>query len=229
MKIYIGLDDTDNHDSRGTGHLARFIAETLKIDFNLDGVVRHQLFYDPRVPYTSHNSSASIILNYEGEIVIDDLFSRVQEIMENDFQVGSDPGLCISTHVPDEIIAFGSRVKSEFILQSEALSLAQKHNIRLAGLGGTNDGVIGALAAVGLSASGQDGRYVMVGKLRELTGWQSFETLRDAGIAEIRSLTGEVIFEGGVLSDKLRPARRENKPILFVQEKDGQWDPIKLD
>ena len=214
---------------RGTGHLARFIAESLKKDFDLEGVVRHQLFYDPRVPYTSHNSSASIILNYEGEIFIDDLFLRVRSIMENDFQDGSDPGLCITTHVPDEIIAYGSRVKSEFILQSEPLSLAQKHNIRLAGLGGTNDGVIGALAAVGLSASGHDGRYVLVGTLRELSGFQTFDTLRDAGIKEIRNLNGEEILEGGVIADKLRPARRENKPILFVNEKDGQWEPVKLD
>ena len=29
MNIFIGLDDTDNKESRGTGHLARVIAEKL--------------------------------------------------------------------------------------------------------------------------------------------------------------------------------------------------------
>ncbi|MHB8134409.1 MAG: ABC transporter substrate-binding protein [Anaerolineaceae bacterium] len=229
MKIYIGLDDTDNHESRGTGHLARFIADSLKDNFELEGVVRHQLFFDPRVPYTSHNSSASILIDSQGYYSLDKLFDRVRSIMENDFQIGSDPGLCITDHVPEEVIAFGKKVKSEFIYQVEALNLAKKHNIRLAGLGGTCDGIIGSLAAVGLSAYGEDGRYVQVGKLRELSGLQSFEVLRKAGIAEIRTMDGKIVTSGETIADKLRPARREKKPILFVQMINDQWEAIKLD
>jgi len=229
MKIYIGLDDTDNHDSRGTGHLARFIADSLKEDFELEGVVRHQLLFDPRVPYTSHNSSASIMLNCQKEYSLENLFDRVRSIMESDFQIGSDPGLCITDNVPEEIITFGKKVKSEFIYQNEAITLAKKHNIRLAGLGGTCDGIIGSLAAVGLSASGQDGRYVQVGNLRGLSGIQSFEVLRKAGIAEIRTIDGKIVNSGETIADKLRPARRDQKPILFVQWENNQWEAIKLD
>jgi hypothetical protein len=58
--IYIGLDDTDNKTSRGTGRLARAIAESLAERYAVRGITRHQLLVDPRVPYTSHNSSATL-------------------------------------------------------------------------------------------------------------------------------------------------------------------------
>ena len=61
--IYIGLDDTDVLESRGTGHLAREIARSLKADYDVQGVTRHQLLVDPRVPCTKNNSCAAIHLN----------------------------------------------------------------------------------------------------------------------------------------------------------------------
>mgnify|MGYP000273024857 CR=1 FL=1 len=57
--LFIGLDDTDNLESRGTGHLARQIAATLSADYSVLGVTRHQLLLDPRVPCTKNNSSAA--------------------------------------------------------------------------------------------------------------------------------------------------------------------------
>ena len=36
MLVYVGLDDTDNHESRGTGRLARNIAENLAQDFGVE-------------------------------------------------------------------------------------------------------------------------------------------------------------------------------------------------
>ena len=60
--IYIGIDDTDNLDTRGTGFRARQLADRLCEDklAQIIGVTRHQLLVDDRVPYTSHNSSACI-------------------------------------------------------------------------------------------------------------------------------------------------------------------------
>ena len=52
----IGMDDTDNLESRGTGHMARQVAVTLEADHVILGVIRHQLLVDPRVPYTKRNS-----------------------------------------------------------------------------------------------------------------------------------------------------------------------------
>jgi hypothetical protein len=46
--IYIGIDDTDMVDTRGTGHLARDLAAALEEDFDILAVTRHQLLDDPR-------------------------------------------------------------------------------------------------------------------------------------------------------------------------------------
>jgi hypothetical protein len=229
MIVFIGLDDTDNHESRGTGRLARSIAEALSRDFTVLGVTRHQLLVDARVPYTSHNSSATVALDVDGKIDLEALFERVKGLMLADFQPGSDPGLCVAVEVPDEVREFGARAQRDLVHQAQAHSLAAEHGILLAGLGGTQDGVIGALAAVGLSASGDDGRYLLVGSIRELSGLQTVDRVLAAGVASVRTLDGRPIETGLVLADKLRPARRGSQPVQFVDWQEDHWQPLKLD
>lgn len=235
--VFIGLDDTDTLESRGTGHLARHIAAALAADYSMLGVTRHQLLVDPRVPYTAKNSSAAIVLQAKGRFEANELMARVQAVMREHFILGSDPGLCIASHVPSAITTFGRRVQQELVTQEEARALAAAHDIRLVGLGGTEDGVTGALAAVGLAASGNDGRYVMVGRSRDLCGLQSVATVLAAGIADVRMLDGRPVTQGLILTDRLRPARRGAQPIAFVERchepiggsADGYWRPLKLD
>ena len=227
---YIGIDDTDNHESRGTGHLARAIADQLALNHKLHGVVRHQLFFDPRVPFTSHNSSASIVFEMDKNETLDKPFNLAKQIMQGDFQPGSDPGLCISVDVPESVIRFGQTAKKDIVTQEQARVLAAQYRILLEGLGGTQDGVIGALSAVGLSYGGFDGRYVRIGNLRQLHGEQSIETVLHNGVDEVQTLDGVRIHTGIILAEKLRPARRAHKAILFVEKhEDGIWYPLKLD
>jgi hypothetical protein len=89
--------------------------------------------------------------------------------------------------------------------------------------------VIGALAAVGLAAGGEDGRYVLVGSLRELTGLQPVQAVLDAGVDHIQTMDGQVVTEGLILSTKLRPARRGGYPVGYVRWNDDCWQPLKLD
>jgi hypothetical protein len=229
MILYIGLDDTDNPESRGTGRLARQIAADLSGDFTLLGVTRHQLLVDPRIPYPSHNSSAAITLEAGDQVDLNALFERVRAMMVADFQPGSDPGLCVARQVLPEISAFGRRAQREVVTRQEAYDLASTHHLRLEGLGGSDDGVIGALAAVGLAASGEDGRYLLLGTLRELSGMLPVGDLLKAGIRAVQTSDGEPVLEGLVASEKLRPARRGGQPIQFVAWQDGHWIPLKLD
>jgi len=227
--IIVGLDDTDNHESRGTGHLARMIAAALAPTHRVLGVTRHQLLVDPRVPYTRNNSSAAIVLEGNGNLDLEALCDSVQALMLGDLQPGSDPGLCVAGPVPAAVVEFGRRAQREVVTQAEARRLAEAHGIRLLGLSGTQDGVIGALAAVGLAASGEDGRYVLVGRSRELTGMQPVEAILGAGITAVRTLEGEPVGSGLVDVDKLRPARRGGEPIAVVQWAGDHWLPLKLD
>jgi tRNA(Ile2) C34 agmatinyltransferase TiaS len=228
--IFIGLDDTDNPQSRGTGRLARQIAAELVKDYPLLGVTRHQLLFDPRVPYTSHNSSAAIHLQTNGTTDLGNIFERVKEMMLADFQVGSDPGLCIAnSKTAGQLKSFGLLAKRQIVTQQEAKKIAADQNILLEGLDGTKDGLIGALAAVGLAASGEDGRYLLVGNSRQLSGLQPVSAVLEAGITSVRTLQGQLVENGLILSDKLRPARRAGRPILFVEENGNHWLPLKLD
>jgi tRNA(Ile2) C34 agmatinyltransferase TiaS len=230
MLIYIGLDDTDNLESRGTGHLARTIASELAGDYHLLGVTRHQLLVDPRVPYTSHNSSAAINIKTDDTADIPAIFERVKKMMLADYQTGSDPGLCIATDQEAcELTEFGRRAQVEVVSQKEAHELARRYGICLEGLGGSRDGVIGALSAVGLAACGEDGRYVLVGRSRDISGKQPIQAILNVGIEEVRTLQEESVNEGYVLTDKLRPARRGYRPILYVEKQEDFWQPIKLD
>jgi len=227
--FFIGLDDTDNLESHGTGHLARLIAEALAEEYPVLGVTRHQLVVDARVPCTKNNSSAAILLDVDGHVDHKPLLRRVRKLMVNEYQPGSDPGLCVAHQVPEDVIAFGYRAKRQLVTQEEARLLAEAHHIPLLGLGGDESGVIGALAAVGLAASGEDGRYPLVGRSRELTGLQPISALLAAGIAAVQTRDGCPVTRGLVQSDKLRPARRGGRPILVVERDGDHWLPVKLD
>ncbi len=226
--IFIGIDDTDTLNSRGTGRLARNIAALLSSDFIIKGVVRHQLLQDPRVPFTSHNSSATIILHEKSATDLGALFNRVKTLMLSDFQDGSDPGLCVTRRIPDDVIEHGRQAQKRLVTQKEARDLARAHGIALEGLGGTEDGVIGALASVGLTATGEDGRYLLTGRVRDLTGLLPVEEVLEAGVTEVRTMEGETVTSGMMMSDKIRPARRGGRPVAYVEWREDHWEPLKL-
>jgi tRNA(Ile2) C34 agmatinyltransferase TiaS len=227
--IFIGLDDTDTLESRGTGHLARQIAATLSTDYTILGVTRHQLLVDARVPYTKNNSCSAILLRTPNSDTPADLTKRVKALMLDDFHPGSDPGLCVAAKVPPAITEFGRSAQQELVTQAQAWELASTYGIALGGLGGSNDGVIGALAAVGLAASGNDGRYVLVERSRELVGLQPVSAVLAAGITAVQTMVGEPVTEGLVQIDRLRPARRGGRAVLVVEREGEHWLPLKLD
>jgi hypothetical protein len=227
--LYIGLDDTDVLDSYGTGHIARDLARALSADYPVVGVTRHQLLVDPRVPYTKNNSCSAVLLDASGDAVPKGLTERVRAHIQGAAAKGSDPGLCIAALVPAEITAFGRRVQREVVTQVEARALAEAHGLFLVGLGGDEDGVIGALSAVGLAGSGNDGRYVLVGRSRNVNGLLSIPDVLAVGISAVQTVDGEPVTEGLVQTDHLRPVRREHRPILVVERVGDHWMPLKLD
>jgi tRNA(Ile2) C34 agmatinyltransferase TiaS len=227
--IIIGVDDTDNLGSRGTGHLARLIAADLGSDYQVLGVTRHQLLVHPQIPYTRKNSAAAILLEGTAADGLSVVAERVRKLIAENIADGSDPGLCVVEVVPPGVAAFGRRAQEQIVTQAEARTLAAEHGLLLFGLGGDNGGVIGALAAVGLASGGEDGRYVLVGRSRECSGLQPVEAVLGVGIQAIQTTGGEPVTEGLVQSDKLRPARRQGRPVLVVEQDGDFWVPVKLD
>jgi tRNA(Ile2) C34 agmatinyltransferase TiaS len=229
--IYVGLDDTDVLDARGTNQLARALVAAIRHEYRCLRILRHQLLDDPRVPYTSKNGSASLVLEPLGEANVERLMNRLAELMRADFIPGSDPGLCVATTVPAAVEAFGARCKCELIKQQEARTLAAQHNIPLLGLGGTEDGVIGALAATGLAAAGNDGRVIHLNDWPDdLEGVQPIERITERGVRVCELSSNQSITEGTIdLGKKLRPNWRAGRPVLFVEHADNDaWQAVRL-
>jgi tRNA(Ile2) C34 agmatinyltransferase TiaS len=228
--IYVGIDDTDVAGSRGTNQLAKSMAAALAGRFRCHRVLRHQLLEDPRVPCTTKNGSASITLEPLRRFAVADLAAQLRELMRSWFVDGSDPGLCIASQVPDDVIEFGFRCKREWVLQEEALEIAARHGIHLEGLGGTNGGVIGALAAVGLAETADDGRIVQLADWPDdLSGIQPIILLRERGLMIRDHKSGDRVDAARIdVGKHLRPNRRKGEDVLFVASPaDGHDQPLK--
>lgn len=184
-RVLVGIDDTDNLTSPGTGWLAQNLMHEL-VSQRLGealGATRHQLLQDPRVPYTSHNSSACFALATAEAANLDAVERCAASFLHDHAAEGSDPGLAIvSTDVAtadrEALTEFGLAVKREIVDQATARTCAAQHRVRLSGHGGTEDGVIGALAAVGLHLHGSDGFFLWTPGIRDMRpGWCSYRHL----------------------------------------------------
>jgi hypothetical protein len=233
--IVVGLDDTDTLESGGTNRLARSLVTALPDGFRADVVLRHQLLVDPRVPYTSHNGCASLGIHADPGHGSDELVAPLEAAVRAAFVEGSDPGLCIAAAAPSGVRAWGRRCQQEVVSQADARALAATHGIHLCGLGGSGDGVVGALAAVGLRAGNEDGRVVHMAGWPwpdPLSGPQPLQALRSRGVAELREIgSGRVVTTGTVdVGKHLRPSWRGGRPILYVEAAgDGvDWRAVKL-
>ena len=100
--------------------------------------------------------------------------------------------------------------------------MAKNSQIRFEGLGGTEGGVIGAIAGVGLASLKNDGRFLLKGKNRELSGIKSISEIINAGIDEVLTLQGKTINEGKCRFQKTQ------RPLLFRAKPCFLWSPTKI-
>lgn len=228
VDLLIGLDDTDDLHSPGTGRRCRGLMEALAAA-GLGapaGATRHQLLVDPRIPYTSHNSSACIAWRGTGDV--DAVIALSGEFLERHSAAAADPGLAVFRPAPhDELVAFGRAAQREVLTQDAARGLAARAGVALSGHGGTEGGVIGALAAVGLHLSGSDGLFLSMPGIRDLAGSCTYAELRATVPVDVaRGPAGEEPAPGDVLDlgDWVRPVLRGGRAVLLLQAPvDGVW------
>lgn len=232
MRVYIGFDDTDTLQSdRGTGKLARWFEKSIPEGCRSWGVVRQQLLVDPRIPYTSHNSSACAVVDCGVRCDVKHLIRAAVEHIERYAVPGSDPGLCVVTQeapcLPD-LVRFGLACTNTVMTRDDAFRAVDGSH--LSGHGGTNDGVIGAAAAVGLTFHGWSGRFIEYGGLREFPAVVPVGALEEAGMSVV-SIDRDARVPAG--SDRvdtsgwLRPRLLGGRAVLLVNAKgDGTWESI---
>lgn len=231
VDLLIGIDDTDNATSPGTGRRARALLQELAAA-GLGapaGATRHQLLVDDRIPYTSHNSSACLAWrSRDGDprAVRADVIELAGQYLERVCPPDADPGLAVA--VPGDLAAadhtaalvrFGRRAKREVLQPAQARELAAAAGVHLSGHGGTEDGVLGALAAVGLQLSGDDGLFITLPGLEDLPAQATLAELlarvpvdyaRDG--SQRRPESGELI----ELGDWVRPVLQHGHAVLLL-------------
>jgi hypothetical protein len=181
MVYFIGIDDTDKRGSRGTGFRSRQLSSELALAGfgRVSGVIRHQLYINEKISYTTQNGSNSICVECcdpEG------LKNFCRNFLIRETSPGGSGGLCVIEEklVPDEVEEWGRRAKRELLTEEEAMEIAARNNLFLTSVLGKKGGIIGALAAVGLRQTGNDGRFIwQPGKqLRDMRGTMTIEEFK---------------------------------------------------
>ena len=226
----IGIDDTDNDTSRGTGYRARCLGDALAAAGlgTVGGITRHQLLVDDAIPYTSHNSSACLSVAPAHAGAAGAIWNLCREFLLREAAPGSDAGLCLAT--PDQALAAGAigrDAQSRVLKAAPVQEAARNLGLRVEGLTGEKIGVIGAIAAVGLHASGSDGRYIWARNVRELAGTvlSLHELIEQTGVESARSLEGFEVSDPAALIELgpwPRPVRIAGKAVLLVERSDHE-------
>jgi len=226
--ILIGLDDTDNATSRGTGHLARRLsAELAARGLGPLGVTRHQFLVDPRIPYTSHNSGACVAVEGDGAAA-----AFAFDFVAASAADGSDPGVCVAeaAAVGHEAIAFGRDATRRIVEMDEALEVARAAGIDLRVLGGSGLGVIGALGSVALRAEGDEGRFIDLPGLRALPPRVTLPALARLGVRVERPSDDRPARSDDALETLgwVRPRLVRGEAVLPVEWSDEHdaWVPV---
>jgi hypothetical protein len=232
--LYLGLDDTDSLERGGTGQLARSLAERLVAAIPgvaIEGVSRHQLLQDPRVPATRRNRCSCVVVR-PAAAPIEDVTALARDHIGAASVPGSDPGLCVveEADIGPVLVAFAHRAKSELVDQAAARRAAAEAGARAEALGGTGDGVIGAVAAVGLRRTEDDGWLTLWRGIRSLEGTLTVAQLLTEGLDGVEDEQGhrlaadQPVETGG----HVRPALRKGRRILVVRPwGPGRWESLK--
>lgn len=239
MKAWlICIDDTDDIGTKGTGEIAEEIAEKLaSVQVAASNcprfVTRHQLFVHPDIPYTSHNSA--MCFKVETALGFDEIKAVCIAHLKQESAAASDPGLAIldldSDYATERLIAFGQQAKVEVKTKTQAYALAKELAIDLSEHGGTGQGIIGALAGLGLRLSGQDGRVKGQFKLAEQhcesdeVQLSVAQVLARTGLQAVISLGGEVLADDQLLNlkGKIKAVYIQHQFALLVSNEEGRW------
>ncbi len=224
MKTFVCIDDTDNLGSRGTGALASLMIEYIeeKKWGKCSYITRHQLYFHPDIPYTSHNSTMCFVIEHEKNIY-NSLKECAIDFLTRESAEGSDPGLCIvkieKLKDVELLKNYGKKAKKEILTKEFAYETAKKLGVHLSEHGGTGGGVIGALAGIGLRLTGNDGRvkgkeyFPLHGERLTIR-----QILDNSNIDKVQGLEGEELSEDTIikLGEKVKAVFLNYQKVLLV-------------
>lgn len=237
MNLYIAIDDTDNIGTAGTGEILENLIDELgnKFDIQFSRVTRHQLLVHKDIKYTSHNSSMCSVASVDTS-VIDLIIDHSKDYLSEKCAEGSDPGLCVidmdrlDNMSINLIKNWGIKAKQTVLSKDEAYLLAKNMGIHLSEHGGTGDGVIGALAGIGLRLSGNDGRFKGKFDLEVKNGFIKVkDILLSPAIDKVKTECGSKLSPDDevFITDKLKTILKDHKSVLMIRKnKEGRWENL---
>lgn len=228
------IDDTDELGREiSTGSLAQEIALEISSFAKVSFITRHQLLLDPRINYTSHNSSMCLVAKISKEQK-QKVLDIALELLTNKCAKSAEPGIAavFKDDIKDtkELINFGKNAKNMLLTTKQAFETAREQNVFLKALSPNANGVIGALAGIGLRLSGGDGK--IRGKfelkesnlsVRELLNLNFIEAVADENF---KPLSPD---ERVNLIGALKPIFWDHKATLLVQkDKNGKFRNLSI-
>ena len=223
MHYMIGIDDTDKEGSADTGALALQLG--LQLEKNLRAhmlsITAHRLFDSPSLHATHQNRCVCLLME------VDSTRRREVELICRQFLLresapSANPGFALArwSEVDASITDWGRLAQHQKLDRLDALVLARKCSISAAGLTGSGNGVIGALAAIGLYFDGNDGHYLWLPGLSELKGiLKAVDVLQRCDLSRMENRYGRapmpndrIFFPGEV-----HPLVRDSRSLLLLQ------------
>lgn len=223
--LFIGIDDTDSRESKGTGYFSRILGHEIeKIGLGtIAGISRHQLLLDRSLDYTSHNYSSCIeVVPLAGTETI---IAFLRDFIKKNATKGSQTGFCVASaeEIGRKVTDFGLNAKKKTVTTDMAFSIASENNIHIEGVTKRSRGVIGALAAIGLRATGDDGVMIWVKgrEINEMKGiFHAGEIYCNTRVDCIKTAEGYKIPVNATIEwqNDARPVIMENFVTLLVEE-----------
>jgi len=233
-KFTIGIDDTGHLDQHLTTKLMRnWLSQMLKADLiHSEGITRHQLFESEKITFSYKNRS--LALTFNTSLSVFEIEDSLIDFIRANSNSNSNPAIALLSRHSDSlhVLAFGRRCKNELLKLADSEQYASEANVLLRGLGGNRNGMIGALAAVGLRAGGADGVFVHLNGLENIKGTLSAGDIRNSSalqhildISSDEELDRDDIIK---IDSYLRPKLINGSPTQHVQllASSKIWIPI---
>lgn len=231
-KTYVCIDDTDELGGEiSTGEISEQLRAYVQEKYAPCSLVtRHQLFLDDAIPYTSHNSS----MCFTTHLTLaqkDDLIAFAIKHLENICAPSSQPGLCVGFEEmlvdPKALIKFGEDAKCKVLTKEAAYAMATRQNLHLSEHKNGGQGVIGALAGIGLRLQGNDGRVKGKIKLKQST-ISVKELLALDEICAVRLSNQEALPLEAIVyvNEALKTVWLNHEPVLLVEKTENGYVPL---
>ncbi len=224
MRFLIGLDDTDSPKGSSTGELALRLGLALQsADLGrLDSVTCHQLFISPQVASTTQNAAICLTLEADSS-KSKEIEMTCRTFLLREYSSGSNAGYAFASwiQINFDLVNWARLVKFQKVTRAQAIGQARASGISVAGLCGSGDGVIGALAAIGLRYRGEDGRFLWLPGLDEAVGTLTYSDLMSlVPFDRIENLRGRTPrpTDKIVLNQEFQAVLRDGRCVLLVEE-----------